>query len=133
MGPVRRADRVSLFLRGRAALKLDAIAYFLWTEKGESSARPSKTDAVVAALTRPGVLVAAEIRLFRCSKCDRVYGAPWCWEHEGRAVAPVPVSLPENDHEKDPESLARPDVRQEDRPEEERPAQRRKRRAGRGR
>lgn len=79
-----RKDKVSIVLRGEAALRLDALAFAVWQANGglANSAAPQKQEAIVKLLL--GIAPPAPVVLSTCRGCDRVYGAPWCWIHGDR-------------------------------------------------
>ena len=79
-----RKDKVSIVLRGEAALRLDALAFAVWQANGGPSkcAAPQKQEAIVKLLL--GIAPLAPVVLSTCRGCEQVYGAPWCWDHGDR-------------------------------------------------
>lgn len=83
--------RITVWLRGDAAMRLDAIAWFLWVESGRSQhPQPSRTEAVRVSLVEPDKVRHIAPIVHRCAKCGRLLGAPYCWEHGEKPVTPVP-------------------------------------------
>lgn len=77
----RRQDRCTIWVRGKAALRLDAVAWALFLEDGASTAAPSRTDAIRELLLRPERFVSLQVHECVCERCGDVFGAPWCWTH----------------------------------------------------
>lgn len=90
-GTVAREDRVTLILRDKCALRLDAIAVGEWLERGGRSrdARPSRQTAIRIALLEPDRAARFVVRLHFCERCEKAFGGAWCWEHEDRSIIPI--------------------------------------------
>lgn len=72
-------------LYGELAFKIDALAYRLWVERGRSG--PLRYQEAFRHLATKGV-EHESVNKHRCKVCEKVYGAPYCWEH-GDTVEPV--------------------------------------------
>lgn len=84
-----RIDKVSVILRGAAVFRVDALAWQLWLADGRSAgSSPSRSDALRALVLHPAEYAQISVSYHRCAKCEKVFGAPWCWEHEGRYMEP---------------------------------------------
>jgi hypothetical protein len=88
-----REERVTFFVRGDAALRLDAVAFAIFERDGQStSRRPSRSAELRELSLYPERWSTVVVRLHRCERCARVFGAPWCWEHDNQHVTPCEES-----------------------------------------
>ena len=84
-------QRFTVYLHGEAAARLDAMAYRIWDDEGRSTPKPEKTEALRRLLLGLEVPLAKETRtpLFRCVRCGRLFGAPYCADHGAEHIEPA--------------------------------------------
>lgn len=85
-------DRVTVVLWGQAQLRVDALAFELWEERGCSTKAPSRSEALRVFIVDSGRAAKVTVRPHVCVRCGRVFGAPWCREHGKRHMKPAPNS-----------------------------------------
>ncbi len=79
--------RFTAYLRGEAALRLQALAFELWVQEGRSRAtKPSLTEAIRQLVMGLVSVKKEPVQRYRCLSCEEIYGAPWCPDHEDKAL-----------------------------------------------
>lgn len=78
-----RAEKVTVYLRGDLALRVDAVAYHRWIEDGRATQSPVRHDAIRELILHPErcIIPIQSMQRHVCTRCRLTYGAPWCWRH----------------------------------------------------